>query len=201
MRTLTTIVLASSSPRRLDLLRALGLDVRVVPSDLEEGALAGYAPHALAAHYAVAKGEVVAARESQAVVVAADTVVDVDGAAFGKPADAADAARMLRALSGRTHLVHTAYVVIDTATGARVAATQTTHVTFATLTAGDVAAYVASGEPMDKAGAYGVQSRGAALVSRIDGDFHTVMGFPLGDFIRRLPELDYALATPADVRS
>ncbi|GAC1312847.1 MAG: Maf family protein [Vulcanimicrobiaceae bacterium] len=176
----------------------------MVPSDVEEGALPGFAPLELAAHYAAAKGDAVAAREPDAVVVAADTVVDVDGTAFGKPFDRDDAARMLHALSGRTHRVHTAYVVIDTASGRRVAARQTTRVTFATLSAGDVAAYVASGEPMDKAGAYGVQGRGAALVAGIEGDFYTVMGFPLGDFIRRLPELGYelaGLAATAGVRS
>lgn len=193
MRELTSVVLASASPRRYELLAALGLSIRVVPSAIDEGDIPGYGPRELAAYYAGAKADAVAAREAAGVIVAADTVVDVDGVAFGKPVDATDAARMLGALSGREHLVHTAYVVVDTATRARIAATHSTQVSFATLSAGDVAAYVASGEPMDKAGAYGIQSRGAALVERIDGDFYTVMGFPLGDFVRRLPDLGYRL--------
>ncbi len=143
--------------------------------------------------YAGSKAAVVAAQESAAVIVAADTVVDVDGIALGKPVDTADATRMLQTLSGREHLVHTAYVVVDTTTHRRIEATHSTRVFFATLSAGDVAAYVATGEPMDKAGAYGIQGRGAALVERIDGDFYTVMGFPLGDFVRRLPALGYRL--------
>ncbi|GAC1300456.1 MAG: Maf family protein [Vulcanimicrobiaceae bacterium] len=197
MRELTSVVLASASPRRYELLKALGLTIRVVPSAIDEGDLPGYGPRELAAFYAGAKADVVAARESAAVIVAADTVVDVDGVSFGKPADAADAAWMLRTLSGRRHLVHTAYVVVDTARHARIAATHSTRVSFAALSAGDIAAYVASGESMDKAGAYGIQGRGAALVERIDGDFYTVMGFPLGDFVRRLPDLDYRLAGPS----
>jgi len=193
LRELRSVVLASASPRRYELLRTLGLAICVVPSAIDEGELPGYGPRELASLYAGAKADAVAARESAGVIVAADTVVDVDGVAFGKPADSADASRMLRVLSGRAHLVHTAYVVIDTATNARIAATHSTHVSFAELSAGDVAAYVASGEPMDKAGAYGIQGRGAALIERIDGDFYTVMGFPLGAFVRRLPELGYRL--------
>lgn len=166
------------------------------PSAIDEGDLAGYGPRELATHYAAAKAAVVAARESAAVIVAADTVVDVDGIAFGKPADASEATRMLRALSGREHTVHTAYTVVDTAANERLTATHSTQVFFADLSAGDIAAYVASGEPMDKAGAYGIQGRGAALVERIVGDFYTVMGFPLGDFVRRLPEIGYRLTVP-----
>lgn len=196
MDELTTVVLASASPRRFELLSALGLRVRVSPSNIDEGDLPGYGPRELAARYAGEKADVVAARESAAVIVAADTVVDVDGVAFGKPADRDEATRMLRALSGRDHLVHTAYVALDSQTQKRVAATLTTQVSFAPLSAGEIAAYVASGEPMDKAGAYGIQGRGAALVARIDGDFYTVMGFPLGDFVRRLPELGYRLGGP-----
>lgn len=190
-------MLASASPRRLELLQGLGLHARVVPSAIDEGDLPGYGPRELAARYAGEKAAVVAAREPAAVIVAADTVVDVDGIAFGKPTDTADAARMLGILSAREHIVHTAYTVIDTTTDTRLDGTHSTQVFFAELSAGDIAAYVASGEPMDKAGAYGIQGRGAALVARIVGDFYTVMGFPLGEFVRRLPELGYRLPTVA----
>jgi septum formation protein len=127
------------------------------------------------------------------VIVAADTVVDLDGTALGKPESAREAAWMLHSLSGREHVVHTAYTVIDGASGARIDGAGSTRVRFATLADDDIATYVATGDPFDKAGSYGIQGRGAALVERIDGDFYTVMGFPLGDFIRRLPELGYRL--------
>jgi septum formation protein len=173
------------------------LTVRVVPSDVDEGDRPGYGPRELAALHAAAKASAVARIERNALIVAADTVVDLDGTALGKPIDDADATRMLRALSGRRHLVHTAYVAHDSGSGRRVEATHTTLVTFAGLSSETIERYVATGEPGDKAGAYGIQGRGAALVERIDGDFYTVMGFPLGDFVRRLPELGYALPPPA----
>jgi septum formation protein len=198
MRDLLSIVLASASPRRRELLTSLGLRVHVIPSDVEEGDRPGYGPRELAAFHAAAKADAVAQIERDALIVAADTVVDIDGTALGKPVDDADAIRMLGSLSGREHRVHTAYVVLDSASGRRIAGTHTTLVRFAALSAETIAAYVATGEPRDKAGSYGIQGRGAALVERIDGDFYTVMGFPLGDFVRRLPELGYALPTPAE---
>jgi septum formation protein len=193
MAELLSIVLASASPRRFDLLTSLGLHVDVHPSGLDEGDRLGYGPRELAAFHASAKADAGVTGRSAGVIVAADTVVDLDGVALGKPPTAAAAAEMLRALSGRDHLVHTAYVAIDAASNRRIGATLTTRVKFAPLGDGDISAYVASGDPMDKAGAYGIQGRGAALVERIDGDFYTVMGFPLGDFVRRLPELGYTL--------
>ncbi len=193
MAELLSIVLASASPRRFELLTSLGLHVDVRPSGLDEGDRPGYGPRELAAFYASAKADAGVAALHSGVVVAADTVVDLDGIALGKPATAAAAAGMLRALSGREHLVHTSYVALDAGSNRRIATTSTTRVKFAPLVDGDISAYVASGDPMDKAGAYGIQGRGAALVERIDGDFYTVMGFPLGDFMRRLPELGYTL--------
>jgi septum formation protein len=127
------------------------------------------------------------------VIVAADTVVDLDGVALGKPASPGQAVSMLRSLAGREHVVHTAYVVLDTGAGTRIAGSSSSRVRFAPLSADVIDAYVATGDPLDKAGAYGIQGRGAALVERIEGDFYTVMGFPLGEFIRRLPELGYRL--------
>jgi len=197
MRDLLSIVLASASPRRRELLTSLGLTVRVVPSDVDEGDRPGYGPRELAALHAAAKSDAVARIERNALIVAADTVVDLDGAALGKPVDDADASRTLHALSGRRHFVHTAYAAHDTGTGRRIEGTHTTLVTFAALSTETIQRYVATGEPRDKAGSYGIQGRGAALVERIDGDFYTVMGFPLGDFVRRLPELGYTLPPAA----
>ncbi len=193
---LLSIVLASASPRRFELLTSLGLHVDVRPSGLDEGDRPGYGPRELAAFHASAKADAGAVAVSSGVVVAADTVVDLDGVSLGKPRTMAEAASMLRALSGREHLVHTAYTVADVPSGRRIAGLLTTRVQFARLSEDVIATYVASGDPMDKAGSYGIQGRGAALVERIDGDFHTVMGFPLGDFVRRLPELGYALPPP-----
>jgi len=139
-------------------------------------------PHA--ERLARAKAEVVAARRPDSIVIAADTIVVVDGEILGKPQDAADAAAMLRRLSGREHLVHTAIAVTyrnDTAS-----AVETTRVWFRPLTDEQITAYVATGEPRDKAGAYGIQGYGAVLVERIDGDYFTVMGLGLGRMVALL---------------
>jgi septum formation protein len=196
MRDLRSVILASASPRRYQLLTSLGLDVLVRPSGIDEGVRPGHGPLELAALHAAGKADAVARRERGGVIVAADTVVDLDGAALGKPVSAADAAATLRSLAGREHLVHTAYAVLDEAAGARIVGAVTTRVRFAALSDAAIEAYVATGDPFDKAGSYGIQGRGAALVERIEGDFYTVMGFPLGEFVRRLPELGYRLPAP-----
>jgi septum formation protein len=187
------IVLASASPRRLELLRSLGLDVDVVLSNYDEPELPGVAPIEVARRHAREKLERTAFPEkSGRIVVAADTVVDVDGDALGKPRDAREAAAMLRRLSGRTHRVHTAFAlsIPDRAIVEEVA---TTSVTFYALEAEEIDDYVATGEPLDKAGAYGIQGRAAALVEGIDGDFYTVMGFPLARFVRALRRSGFTL--------
>jgi septum formation protein len=194
MRQLSVVVLASASPRRLDLLTSLGLVVRVVPSNVNEGDRPGYGPREIAALYAEAKAEAVADLGESGLIVAADTVVDLDGKTLGKPRGRDEAAAMLRALSGREHLVHTAYALRERAHAVAYGATRTSRVRFAALDEATIARYVATGEPLDKAGGYGIQGRGAALVERIEGDFYTVMGFPLGDFVRTLPALGYELA-------
>jgi septum formation protein len=183
--------LASASPRRLELLRSLGLDVHVVPSAYREPDRSELSPRELAIEHARNKLQVVAARYPNDVVVAADTVVDVDGTAYNKPRDAADARRMLSELSGRTHTVHTAFAV--RVNGKPAVECESTRVTFFALEPDEIARYVESGEPFDKAGGYGIQAYGASLVERIDGDFYTVMGFPLARFIRTLRRLGFKL--------
>jgi septum formation protein len=160
-----------------------------MPTAVDEGDRPGLTPRELATYHAGAKAAAALARIGKNVMIAADTVVDVDGQPFGKPADPAHARAMLGVLSGREHLVHSAFEVVDGATGGRVARGSTTRVRFANLSHDEIDAYVATGEPLDKAGAYGIQGRGAALVESIDGDYYTVMGFPLGLFVRSLPEL------------
>jgi septum formation protein len=189
------IVLASASPRRLELLRSLGLEVEAVPSGYGEPALPGLDPERLAEVHAREKLAAVLASRSDdaAVVVAADTVVDVDGVALGKPQDAADAARMLRLLAGREHRVHTAFALRVPGRAAPIEERATTRVRFYPLDAAEIEAYVASGEPLDKAGAYGIQGRAAVLVESVDGDFYTVMGFPLALFVRTLRRLGFSL--------
>jgi septum formation protein len=146
----------------------------------------GRTPLELARMHARGKVLDVRARYPDRLVVGGDTVVDVDGTSLGKPRDRGDAAVMLRQLSGRSHLVHSAFAVAD---GADVIErTETTEVRFWPLSDEDIAEYVATGDSMDKAGAYGIQGRGAVLVQRIDGDFYTVMGFPIGLFVRTLRE-------------
>ncbi len=192
------IVLASQSPRRLELLRSLQFDVRVMPSTYEEPKHPHLSPRDLAIVHARHKCEDVRdtllhSEGGRHIVVAADTVVDVDGEAYNKPVDAADAKGMLHDLSGRTHIVHTAFALAIPKRIELIEHCESTFVTFFPLTDDEIEAYVATGEPMDKAGAYGIQGYGATLVERVEGDFYTVMGFPLARFVRTLRRLGFVL--------
>lgn len=193
MRELCELVLASISPRRYELLTSLGLRVVVIPSRIVEGDRPGLSPSSLASFHATAKAEAVVPQARGRVVLAADTVVDLDGTPLGKPRDRSEAAEILRHLSGREHLVHSAFCLIDGASGRRAGAISSTRVRFYALAEGEIAEYAASGDGLDKAGAYGIQGRGAVLVERIDGDFYTVMGLPLGAVVRSLRSFGYAL--------
>lgn len=191
--------MASASPRRFALLRSLGLVVDVVPSGYDEPPLADVTPAELATRHAAEKLRCalrIGATASGVPVLAADTVVDLDGLALGKPADAAEAARMLERLSGRTHLVHTAFTLAVPGAAQALAERETTRVRFFALESDEIADYVGTGEPLDKAGAYGIQGRAASLVAGIDGDFYTVMGLPLARVIRALRQLGFALPKP-----
>lgn len=176
---LAEVSLASISPRRLALLQSIGLDVTVVKSGYdEETAASTAAPAGLALLHAERKADQ-ADVSGPPMLVAADTIVDLDGAMFNKPRDGDDARRMLRALSGRWHVVHTGFALIDRRSGTRASGVESTRVKFERLDDGAIDRYVRSGEPDDKAGAYGIQGAGALLVERVDGDFYTVMGLPL----------------------
>jgi septum formation protein len=171
------LVLASGSPRRQQLLDMLGIPYRVVVPDVDETYRVSEAPEAYVVRLARAKVGVVAAREPAALVLGADTSVVVRGEVLGKPASREEAALMLGKLTGRTHHVMTGVAL---ASGDRVEdALDVTDVTFRPFDGTTIADYVTTGEPMDKAGAYGVQGRGAALVEGIRGDFFSVMGLPL----------------------
>ncbi|MBI5947397.1 MAG: septum formation protein Maf [Chloroflexi bacterium] len=172
---MTRVVLASASPRRLELLAALVPAFEVVPSDAAED-LTGD-PIADAERLALAKAEAVAAREPGALVVGADTIVFDAERSYGKPRDAADAAAMLRALRGRPHTVVTGVAVV--APGRRLAGHSLARVTLAELTEAAVEAYVASGRPLDKAGAYAIQDDDVPTVAGIEGCYCAVVGLPL----------------------
>lgn len=171
------IVLASASPRRRQLLEMLRIPFEVEPSGIDEVVHPGEAPRDYVLRVAREKGEAVAARRPGALVLAADTEVVLDGEVFGKPADAAGAVTMLRRLQGRTHQVLTGVVV--TVGGRLEHALDVTAVTFRRADAAALSDYVATGEPLDKAGAYAVQGMGGALIERIEGDVFGVMGLPV----------------------
>ncbi|MBO5515267.1 MAG: septum formation inhibitor Maf [Schwartzia sp.] len=173
-----TIVLASASPRRQELLRQIGFAFRVVVSDAEELSGDSISPDRLAEENARRKAKDVAAKESGNVpVLGADTVVVVDGMILGKPKDAADAARMLRLLSGRQHFVYTGIALAYK--GEVYGDVVRTEVWVDELSEKEIDAYIATGEPMDKAGAYAVQGIAAKFIPRIDGSFSNVVGLPL----------------------
>jgi septum formation protein len=188
------VSLASSSPRRLSLLRSIGLDVTVLRSDYEEDNQLGpdSDPRALALRHA--HGKAAAAQAGgPPVVVAADTLVVIEGLVLGKPRDEADAKRMLGLLAGREHEVHTAFVVLDRGAGSHKDGVESARVRFAALDEQRIARYAATGEPMDKAGAYGIQGKGALNVTSIQGDFYAVMGLPLARLDQAFTALGYEL--------
>lgn len=184
------LILASASPRRKELLERLDLKFTVCPADVDETMLPDEDALAYPLRTAVKKAMAVAARRDHAVVIAADTVVAVDNEILGKPKSEADAKEMLRRLSGREHVVITGIGIADTASGRTLSATEQTIVYFHSLTEEEIDAYVASGEPLDKAGAYGIQGKGSLLVRKIDGDYFNVVGLPLSKLYRLLLNVD-----------
>ena len=171
------LVLASASPRRADILRAQGLDFTVEPAHIDEVALPGESPGAHVERLALEKARPVARSFADAVVMGFDTVVVIDDEILGKPDDRDHAIAMLSRLSGRTHVVHSSAALVC---GADVEVGHaTTRVRFRELGTGEIESYVDGGEPMDKAGAWGIQGAGAMLVAHLDGGYFTVMGLPL----------------------
>jgi septum formation protein len=181
------VILASASPRRRELLDLVGIAYDVEPADIDETYGDGEEAAAHAERLAREKGASIAARNPDAVVIAADTIVVIDGMVLGKPRDVADAARMLSMLGGHTHVVLTAVAVMYR--GRLRSGVESVLVTFRALDRERIAAYIATSEPMDKAGAYGIQGFGATLVERIDGDYFAVMGLPLARMVDLLQEI------------
>lgn len=180
------IILASRSPRRRELLGRWKIPFTAVESDYEEDMTLPLPPQRLAKVLSLGKAKAVAARYPHAIVIAADTFIAHRGKLMGKPKSAADARRMLRELSGKTHSVITGLAIIDTATGRRVSKAVEAKITFRPITAREINAYVASGEPLDKAAAYAIQGIGSVIIKKIDGDYHGVMGLPLYQLAQEL---------------
>jgi septum formation protein len=178
----TTLVLASASPARLATLRSAGVEPLVVVSGVDEEQVTDLPPAELALQLAELKCAAVAARDDlppAALVLGCDSVLELDGAALGKPDDAADAVRRWESMRGRSGVLHSGHCLCDTATGHVAAATASTTVHFADLTDDEIAAYVATGEPLHVAGAFTVDGLGGAFVTGLEGDHHNVVGVSL----------------------
>ncbi len=182
------LVLASASPRRQELLRNAGIAFTVQPADVDETPLPGESARDCAERLARDKALAIVRLRPQDVILGADTVVVVDDQILGKPTDASDAARMLRLLSGRTHQVITGVCVIAPSSRNANVASETTQVVFADLSEEDIRGYVATGEPMDKAGAYAIQGIASRWIPRIEGDYSNVVGLPIALVHRMLKE-------------
>ena len=183
-----TIVLASSSPRRIEILRKAGLPFSAVAPGIEERSPTPLGPLRFVQWAARAKAEAVAARRPGALVVGADTAVVLRGRIFGKPKDRPEAAAFLRALSGRRHQVYTAIHLIDRRSGCAASGVSRTHVTMRDLSERVIAAYLRTGEAQDKAGAYAIQGEGRRLVESIRGPYDNVVGMPMRLLVKLLGE-------------
>jgi septum formation protein len=195
MGRMTRLVLASASPARLNLLRQAGLAPEVIVSGVDEDALTAPTPSELALVLAEAKAAAVAARPEAAgaLLIGCDSVLELDGEALGKPADAEEATARWKAMRGRAGVLQTGHCVIDTATGRRASATASTTVRFGEPSDAEVAAYVASGEPLHVAGAFTLDGRSAPFIDGIDGDPGNVIGLSLPLLRRLLAELDFSI--------
>ena len=187
------LILASSSPRRAWLLRQVGIPFRTMEVDVDEGFSEELSPADYVVSLAERKARSAASKLREGIVLAADTIVLFQGKIMGKPKDAEEAKKMLCRLSGNTHQVYTGLALIDVGKGSMATGYEVTKVKFHPLSADFIASYVETGEPLDKAGAYGVQRRGALLVEKVDGCFYNVVGLPLSKLLTLLQELGYGL--------
>lgn len=183
---MTDIILASASPRRSELMTLAGFRFDVICADIDEIVPEKALPQEVVMSLALQKAQAVAKDHRKSAVVGSDTVVALDGKILGKPRSEKEAVEMLRSLSGRIHKVYTGVAIVC---GEKVTSFfEETEVEFYTLTDQEILDYVATGEPMDKAGAYGIQGRGAVLVKRINGDYFNVMGLPISKVYRELKD-------------
>jgi septum formation protein len=187
------LILASTSPRRAEILRDAGFSFVVVASGIDETPVPGESPSELVQRLADAKAELAAARAvGPAIVLAADTVVTLEGRIFGKPRSSDDARHMLEQLSGRAHAVVTGVTLIRLPEAERCSFVESTLVHFAQLSAEEITRYLATDEPHDKAGAYAIQGRAGRYIPRIEGDYFNVVGLPLARVAQALVELGWS---------
>ncbi|MCH8124874.1 septum formation inhibitor Maf [candidate division KSB1 bacterium] len=179
------LVLASQSPRRLQLLHQVGFTVEVIPSDIEENSKTT-SPKKFTTDLAIKKAKNVAAKTENRIVIGADTVVVLDQEILGKPIDKIAARQMLQNLSGREHVVYSGIAIVDSDNNKIISDCESTVVSFRELTNNEIEIYVENDNPLDKAGAYGIQDRSALFVDRIEGCYYNVMGFPLTCFYLNL---------------
>jgi len=196
VQTKMKLILASSSPRRAEILREAGFSFEIRAAQVDETVLPGETAEEMVSRLAEAKARVAAARirpaNENCVVIGADTSVELNGEIFGKPRDAAHACEMLTALSGRTHRVLTGLFLLRLPDGVTGSATESTSVTFAPLARDEIEAYVASREPFDKAGSYAIQGRAGRYIPKIEGCYFNVVGLPLAKLYALLRELGWS---------
>lgn len=183
------IILASGSPRRKQILEQFGLNFTVEVSDYEEKSIPGIAPSKFVETLSLEKAKAVAKNHNDAIIIGADTIVVLDNQILGKPKTKENAREMLKKLSGNTHSVFTGFTIIDTVNKRTITNHVVTKIKFKNLSEEEISAYIKTGEPMDKAGAYGYQGRGALFVEYIEGDYFSVLGFPILKIFEILKEL------------
>ena len=183
-----TIILASASPRRKELLEKIGLTFKVEPSNYEEQVHSGLEPHEFAQKIALEKARTVASKHKDGIVIAADTFIVFGGQILGKPHTENEARKMLETINGKSHSVITGFSIIDTSKNKTLSKSVETKVYLRKLTLAEIDAYVKSKEPLDKAGAYAIQGLGAVFVEKIEGDYFNVIGLPLSALTEALKE-------------
>jgi septum formation protein len=183
-----SIILASASPRRKELLQQIGIKFEVEPSKCHEDLIFGMKPHVFAREMSLKKARFVAGRHKNSVVIAADTIIVIDGQILGKPHTEQEALKILELINGKCHSVLTGFSLIDSDSNITVSNSVETKVYFKQLTLPEMEAYVGTGESLDKAGAYAIQGLGAVMVEKIEGDYFNVMGLPLCTITEALKE-------------
>jgi septum formation protein len=183
-----TVILASASPRRKELLEKIGLKFEVDASDCKEEIDSELEPDEFVRQISIKKAKSVAVRHKNAIIIAADTIGVIGNKILGKPHTENEARKMLNEISGKSHSVITGFTVLDTATNKIMSRTVNTKVYIKKLTKQEIDAYVQTGEPLDKAGAYAIQGLGAVIVEKIEGDYYNVMGLPLNALTEALKE-------------
>ena len=186
------LVLASTSPRRRELLAGIGLRFEVAAPRFEERSDPALSPEVEALEFAKAKARSLCRDFADALLIGSDTLIEFEGQKLGKPQDAADARAMLQRLAGKPHLIHTAVALVDAESGVEEALVRQVKIQMRPASAEEIAAYVATGEPLDKAGAYAIQGRGRELIAEVEGDYEAAVGLPTKDLIALLKKFGVA---------